>query len=77
MVSELCVICPFIVSQICSRFLVGSTSLTEEGVTDLTLFRLGFRYRTILVLINFVQSVLCDFGLSIFRYGLGNQLINR
>ena len=26
---------------------------------------------------HFVRSVLCDFGLSIFQYGLGNQLINR
>ena len=25
----------------------------------------------------FVRSVLCDFGLSIFQYGSGNQLINR
>ena len=26
---------------------------------------------------HFVRSVLCDFGLSIFQYGQGNQLINR
>ena len=25
---------------------------------------------------HFVRSVLCDFGLSIFQYGPGNQLIN-
>ena len=26
---------------------------------------------------QFVRSVLCDFGLSIFQYRQGNQLINR
>ena len=26
---------------------------------------------------HFVRPVLCDFGLCIFQYGLGNQLINR
>ena len=26
---------------------------------------------------HFVRFVLCDFGLSIFQYGPGNQLINR
>ena len=26
---------------------------------------------------HFVRSVLCDFGLSIFQYGLSNKLINR